>query len=72
MDYFDWEYYINRYEDLRKAGILNAIKAKRHWMRFGIRENRICNKIFEDIDIKKYTIDNKLNLGNLNNIYSHY
>ena len=51
MNYFDWEYYINRYEDLRKAGILNEDKAKRHWIRFGMKEGRICNKMFEDIDI---------------------
>ncbi len=53
MDYFDWEYYINLYEDLRKAGILNEDKAKRHWIKFGMKENRICNKIFEDFNINK-------------------
>ena len=72
MDYFDWKYYIDRYEDLRKAGILNEAKAKRHWIRFGIKEKRICNKIFEDVDFNKYALDNKLNIDDFNNVYSNY
>lgn len=75
MDYFDWEYYINRYEDLRNAGILDKNKAIRHWNRFGMKENRICNKIFEGLNmelLKEYAKNNKLKINNLNGVYLHY
>lgn len=51
-NYFDWKYYIERYEDLRKAGILDKRKAIQHWLKFGIKECRICNKLFENVDFK--------------------
>ncbi len=54
MLYFDWNYYINRYADLRKAGINNNTSALNHWINFGIKESRICNKIFENFDWKDY------------------
>ena len=60
MIYFDWKYYINKYIDLRKAGINNMELAITHWNNHGINEYRICNKIFENINWKKYIIDNKL------------
>ncbi len=54
MLYFDWKYYINKYEDLRRAGINNYNAALSHWQNFGIKEHRICNKIFEKFDWKNY------------------
>ena len=44
---FDWRYYLNRYIDLRRAGILNEWSAKNHWNRFGKKEMRVCSKIHE-------------------------
>ena len=39
---FDWEFYINKYEDLRIAGINNSKKAWRHYNKFGKKEGRVC------------------------------
>ncbi len=54
MIYFDWIYYTNKYGDLRNAGINNYNSALNHWQTFGIKENRICNKIFEKFNWKEY------------------
>ena len=42
-DNFDWEYYINRYEDLKKAKINTREKAWNHWTKNGKKELRSCN-----------------------------
>ena len=47
MEVFDWRYYINRYSDLRDAGIVNRKKALSHWNRVGKFENRYPNKTVE-------------------------
>ncbi len=54
MIYFDWQYYINRYKDLKTSGINNNLSALNHWVRHGLKENRICNKIFENLNLKDY------------------
>ena len=59
MLYFDWNYYINKYADLRKAGINNYISALYHWINFGLKENRICNKIFENFNYEDYLLKNQ-------------
>ena len=37
---FDWETYVQNYEDLRQAGIDTEKKAKQHWVEFGKSEGR--------------------------------
>ncbi|MFH0986164.1 MAG: hypothetical protein V1882_11660 [Candidatus Omnitrophota bacterium] len=37
---FDWETYVQNYEDLRQAGITTEAKAQQHWMEFGKDEGR--------------------------------
>ena len=37
---FDWETYIQNYEDLRQAGIDTEKKAQQHWLEFGKSEGR--------------------------------
>ena len=34
MEDFDWRYYINRYADLRDAGVVNKKRAFVHWNLF--------------------------------------
>ena len=41
---FDWITYLSNYEDLRKNGIKTKEKAYQHWIKFGKKEGRICNK----------------------------
>ncbi len=41
MNSFDWEFYINYYDDLKKAGINTKDTAFRHWKRYGIKEGRV-------------------------------
>jgi hypothetical protein len=37
---FDWETYVQNYEDLRRAGINTEEKARQHWVEFGKSEGR--------------------------------
>lgn len=40
---FNWKYYINRYKDLRDAGILTKDKEWRHWNNYCKKELRSCS-----------------------------
>jgi len=40
LDRFDWQLYLERYPDLRAAGIHTESAARQHWLRHGRRENR--------------------------------
>ena len=42
MNLFDWQFYVNKYEDLKKAGVNTKEKAKKHWEKYGKKEGRIC------------------------------
>jgi hypothetical protein len=44
---FDWKYYINKYEDLRAAGITTAEQALTHWLQYGMNEGRKSNNILD-------------------------
>jgi len=60
--WFDWNYYINTYEDLRNAGINDSEKAYDHWNLFGEKEGRDCMKDYKTF--KKYpSLFNKYLLG---------
>jgi uncharacterized protein YqgQ len=43
--YFNWEYYINKYEDLKKDKINTEEKALHHWLKHGKNEKRIYTDI---------------------------
>ena len=62
-DYFDWKYYINKYNDLQKANINTKEKALNHWLKYGIKEKRICNEIFNGVDFKKYALANNIDIN---------
>ena len=38
---FNWEFYINKHNDLRNNGINSKITAWNHWIKFGKKENRL-------------------------------
>lgn len=44
---FDWEYYLEKYPDLAKAGINSKKKAMLHYQQYGEAENRFPNKNIE-------------------------
>lgn len=44
---FDWQYYLEKYPDLGKAGIDNKRKAILHYQQYGEAENRFPNKNIE-------------------------
>lgn len=52
---FNWQIYINNYQDLCDAGINTADKAYRHWIKYGKNEGRIANR--------SIYINIKINLG---------
>jgi hypothetical protein len=41
---FDWKFYINHYPDLRKKLNRNENAAMKHFISFGMKEKRICNR----------------------------
>ena len=53
---FDWKFYINKYKDLRRCGILTQEAAFNHWIKFGIHENR-QHKKFNDLYKKSKPIE---------------
>lgn len=42
-NYFDWQFYINEYGDLREAGIDSYLTAYDHYQKHGKKEGRKCN-----------------------------
>ena len=42
MKTFNWKVYIDKYTDLKNAGINNLKKAWKHWICFGKFEGRTC------------------------------
>jgi hypothetical protein len=54
---FEWQFYLNHYPDLRKAGINNQKDAYRHWCNHGKTEKRVCCE--EDYLRNKSKDDNK-------------
>ncbi len=49
-NFFDWQFYVNRYSDLQKANINTKDKAYKHWISFGKKEGRLCNNLIIDIN----------------------
>ena len=74
-DIFDWEFYINKYKDLKKAGIDTEEKALEHWIKYGLKEERIFTDIPIFFDWIKYLNKNKdlkLIIDNEENAWKHY
>lgn len=68
---FDWKFYLNKYDDLKKAGLKTENDAKNHYIKYGRYEKRIYKKklsyddwllkygYLSDKKIKKYKNDIK-------------
>jgi len=63
---FDWEYYLEKYPDLYKAGINCKKKAIIHYQKYGVAENRFPNK---NVEIMNKRIE-KRNITKINKSYS--
>jgi len=54
-NFFDWQYYLNKYPDLRANGVHTEEQALEHWNRFGKKEGRISlSPTISRIDWKYY------------------
>jgi hypothetical protein len=42
---FNWEFYLNKYDDLKLSGLINEEDAINHWLKHGKNEKRIYNDI---------------------------
>ena len=51
FNYFDYKYYINKYDKLSK---FNEEQALNHFKKHGIKEHRKFNKLLESFDYKFY------------------
>ena len=73
MEYFDYNYYISKYNDLKH---LTKEQAINHFKNYGIKEQRKFNKLLENFDynfyIKNYKDLNKMNYLEACNHYIKY
>lgn len=44
-EWFDWKFYLNEYEDLRREGICTREACVTHWVRYGKHEGRVCRSL---------------------------
>ena len=58
MFFFNWEYYIYKYNDLVKSKINSETKALKHWIQHGKKEERIYVDIPIYFDWKTYLLNN--------------
>jgi len=65
---FDWKFYVNIYDDLRKAGLNNEKKAIEHFTNYGCREKRRTYQIINsNTSISKLPIQQVI--GHVNQCY---
>ena len=73
MDNFDWQFYIKIYNDLSK--INTKEEAYKHYIKYGKKEGRICNKEkYNTFDWKFYLklYDDLHDINNKNDAFKHY
>jgi hypothetical protein len=56
MDFFDWQYYLDKYPDLRMNGVSNKQQAITHWKTYGEREGRVSIRTPKFFDWKYYLL----------------
>ena len=70
---FDWQYYINRYDDLKLLGVNDKKSAIEHYKKYGKTENRFPNRIMEAKNHKLNNIDKSNSFfENINNQLDTY
>ena len=72
-DVYDYTYYLNQYDDLKKAFDGDEVAALRHFVLFGMREGRQASEAFNVTAYKNRYVDLKNAFGaDLQNYYFHY
>ena len=70
---YDFDYYINRYEDLKKAFGNDDVAALKHFIKYGMREGRQAKETFDVFSYKNANQDLRKAFGNdLRKYYEHY
>lgn len=59
MFFFNWEYYIYKYNDLKNSNIDSNKKALNHWLKYGKDEERIYTDIPIYFNWKFYLLNNE-------------
>ena len=54
MGFFDWQYYLDKYPDLRVNGVNNEQKALQHWFNHGEKEGRVSIRTPDFFDWQYY------------------
>jgi hypothetical protein len=62
--FFNWEFYVNKYDDLKEENINSEEKAYNHWIKYGKKEKRI----YTDIPIYFDWIFYVINTDNLRDV----
>jgi glutathionyl-hydroquinone reductase len=58
---FNWEFYVNKYDDLKKKPITTEFESWNHWLKYGQYEHRVYNDIPILFDWKNYvSVNNDL------------
>jgi len=70
--YFDWKFYINKYEDLRKAGINTMEKAWDHYEKYGRGEGRTSEEFDWKFYINKYEDLRNNGIDTMEKAWDHY
>jgi len=71
---FNWEFYVNKYDDLKELSIKTEFDSWNHWLKYGKYEQRIYNDIPIFFNWNNYINDNK-DLNNLiteENAWKHF
>ena len=70
---YDYNYYINKYPDLKNAFGNDSIAALNHFVKYGMREGRRASSVFDVYSYKNLNKDLRLVFGNnLEKYYEHY
>ncbi len=68
---FDWEFYIEKYDDLKEAGIITEKQAYQHWIKHGQQEGRQgCPLIEPKLNIL-YLVSKKYYLQKMSRVRFH-
>jgi len=67
---FDWEFYIENYDDLQKHNVDSELKAANHYYNYGSKESRRTHKIIEKSEISQITCIDESHI--FNNIKQYY